>query len=154
MWNCTVYPIAIRDDPRLSCIGSSAMHRSPFYKRGGLSYFRQLQRFPYIPFSNIEEHQFQHRNLRKAPWTPYHLEKWPGSQDSIEEVGQISTSTSRVPFHQQYVCERVPEFAASSRVDTEMPWLLRSSDFPAVAWMQARLSSHKIKRCMNNLWRI
>ena len=54
-----------------------------------------------IPVSNLEEHQFQHRNTRKAPWTPYHLEKRVDSQDSIEEVGQLSTSTSRVPFPQQ-----------------------------------------------------
>ena len=109
--------------PQLSCTGSSAISHSPSYKTGCLSSFRQLQRFPDIPVSNLEEHQFQHRNWRKAPWTPYNLGKRADSQDSIEEVGQFSTSTSRVPFPQQEVCERVPEFAASSRVDTEMPWL-------------------------------
>ena len=35
-----------------------------------------------------------------------------------------------------------------------MPWLKRSSDFPAVAWMQAHLSSHIIKQWMILLWRI
>ena len=66
-----------------------------------MSYFRQLQRFPDITSSNLEEHQFQHRNTRKAAWKPYHLEKRADSQDSIEEVGQHSTSTTRVPFPQQ-----------------------------------------------------
>ena len=43
------------------------------------------------------------------------------SLSSTEEVSQLSPNTSRVPFPQKEVCERVPEFAASSRVDTEMP---------------------------------
>ena len=101
MQNRLVYPKSTQDDARLSCIGFSAIPHFPSYKTGGFSYFRQLQRFPDIPVSNLEEHQFQHRNLRKAPWTPYHLEKRADSQDSIEEVGQLSTSTSRVPFPQQ-----------------------------------------------------
>ena len=67
----------------------------------GLSYFRQLQRFPETPVSSLEEHQFQHRNSRKAPWIPYHFEKTADSQDSIEEVRQLSTNTLRVPFPQQ-----------------------------------------------------
>ena len=51
----------------------------------------------------------------------HHLEKRAESQDSIEQVGQLSTSTSRGAFPQQQVCERDPEFAASSGVDTEIP---------------------------------
>ena len=34
-----------------------------------------------------------------------------------------------------------------------MPWLKRSPDFPAVAEIQACLSSHKMKACLNPLWR-
>ena len=64
MWNCLEYPKSTRDDARLPCIGSRAVHSSPSYKTGGLSYFRQLQRFPETTFSNLEEHQFQHRNSR------------------------------------------------------------------------------------------
>ena len=101
MWNCSVKPKSFRDDPQLSCIGWSAIPFSPCYKTGGLSYFRQLQRLPDIHVSNPEEHQFMHRSSRKAPWRPYHLEKRAGSQDSIEDVGQRSTSTSRVAFPQQ-----------------------------------------------------
>ena len=86
------------DSPVLDLVQSSIPQS---YKTGSLSYFRQLQRFPDIPVSNLEEHQFMHRNSRKAPWTPYYLEKRAYSQDSIEEVGQLSTSTSRVPFPQQ-----------------------------------------------------
>ena len=52
---------------------------------------------------------------------PYHPKKRVDSPDFIEDVGQLSTGTSRVPFPKQYVRERDPEIAASSRVDTEMP---------------------------------
>ena len=69
----------------------------------------------------------------KAPCTPYRLEKRADSQDSIEEVGQLSTSTSRGDFPQQYVCERDLEFAASNGVYIEMLCLERRSDFPEVA---------------------
>ena len=84
------------DSPVLDLVKSPFPHPT----REG-AYFRQLQRFPDKPVSNLEEQQFQHRNSRNAPWTPYHLEKREDSQDSIDEVGQLSTSTSRVPFPQQ-----------------------------------------------------
>ena len=96
------------------------MPRSPSYKTGGLSYFRKLQRFAEIPVSNLKGHQFQQRNSRNAPQKPYHLEKRVDSQDSFDEVGQLTTINSEVPFPQQWVWERYPEFAASSRVDNEM----------------------------------
>ena len=149
MLNCSLYHKSTRDDPRLPFLGSTSIPRSQLYKTGGLSNFRHLQRFPEKPVSNLQEKQFQHRNLRKAPWMPYHLEKRADSQDSIEEIAQHSTSTSREPFPQQQLCERDPEFAGLSRV----PWLKRRSDFPAVAWMHACFSSHKMKRCINPLWR-
>ena len=66
-----------------------------------LDSFRQLLRFPETHVSSLQEHQFQHRNSRKAPCTPYHLEKRADSQDSVEQVGQFSTSTSRGAFPQQ-----------------------------------------------------
>ena len=66
-------PKSIRDDPRLSCIGCSAIPLSPSDKTGGLCYFRQLQKFTDIHLSNAEEHQFKHRSSSKAPWTTYHL---------------------------------------------------------------------------------
>ena len=56
------------DSPVLDLVQSSIPQS---YKTGSLSYFRQLQRFPVIPVSNLEEHQFLHRHSRKAPWTPY-----------------------------------------------------------------------------------
>ena len=49
----------------------------------------------------------------KALFNPYHLGKKADSQDSIEQVGQLSTSTSSGAFPEQYVCERDPDFAAS-----------------------------------------
>ena len=42
------------------------------------------------------------------------------SQDSINDVGHLPTSTSRGAFPQQSVCERDPEFAASRAVDTQI----------------------------------
>ena len=101
MVNCSVYPKSTRDDARLPCIGSRAIPCSPSYKTGGLSYFRQLQIFPATLVSNLGEHKIQHRNSRKAPWMPYLFEKRVDSQDSIEEVGQLSARTSRVSFPQQ-----------------------------------------------------
>ena len=73
----------------------------PINKTGGLSYFRQLLIFPEAPVSSLVEHEFQHRNSKNAPWMPYHLQKRAHSQDSIEEVGQLSTSTSGGAFPQQ-----------------------------------------------------
>ena len=87
----------------------------------------------------------------KAPCTPYHLKKRADSQDSFKVVGQLPTSASSGAFPQQSVCERDPEFAASRAVDTEIPCLERKSDFLAVARMQSRLSSHKIKVYLNLL---
>ena len=52
------------------------------------------------------------------------------------------TSTWRGAFPHQYVYERDPEFSDSSGVDTEIPWLEIRSDFPEVAWMQARVASY------------
>ena len=57
----------------------------------------------------------------KAQCTPYRLEKRVDSLDSVEKDGQLSKSTPRGAFPQQQVCERDPEFAVSSGVDTEMP---------------------------------
>ena len=122
MWNCSVYTKSIWDDAWLSCIGSSAIPCSPSYKTGGLSYFRQLQRFPDIPVSNREEHQFQHRNSRKAPWTPYHLEKRADSQDFIEEVGQLSQAPQEYPsLSNSYV-------RGSLILLPQIEWILRSPD--------------------------
>ena len=52
---------------------------------------------------------------------PYHLEMRADSQDSIEEEGQLSTSTSRGVFPQEYVCEWEPVFSASSEMHPDMP---------------------------------
>ena len=57
----------------------------------------------------------------KSSCTPYCLEKRADSKDSIEEVGQLSTGTSRGAFPQQYLCERDSEFPASIGLDTEIP---------------------------------
>ena len=122
------------------------------YTKSGLTSFRQLQRFPETPVSSLEEHQFQQSNSRKAPYTPYRLEKRADSQALTEQASQLSTSTSRGGFPQQQVCERDPEFAASSGMDTKMSWLERRLDFPAMAWMQARVSCHNMKGCPELLW--
>ena len=43
------------------------------------------------------------------------------SLSSTEEVSQLSTSTSRGVFPQQYICERDSVFSASGGMDPEMP---------------------------------
>ena len=75
MCNCSVYPKSTWDAARLPFNGSREIARSQSHKTGGFSYYRQLQRFPEKPISNLEEQQFDPRNSRKAPWTPYLLEK-------------------------------------------------------------------------------
>ena len=120
-----------------------AIPHSPSSKTGGLSYFRQLQRFPDIPVSNLEEHQFQHRNSRKAPWMPNHLGKGADSQDSMEEVGQHSTSTSRVPFHHnRYV-------RGSLSLLPQVEWILRCPDskecWISMQWFECRLVFHRTR---------
>ena len=74
---------------------------SPSYMTSSLTSFRKILRFPETHVSSLWEHQFQHRNTTKAPCTPYHLENRADSQDSLEQVGQLSTSTSRGAFPQQ-----------------------------------------------------
>ena len=49
------------------------------------------------------------------------MEMSADSRSSNEEVSQLSTSTSRGVFPQEYVCERDPVFSASSEMDHEMP---------------------------------
>ena len=43
------------------------------------------------------------------------------SLSSTEEVSQVSTSTSRGVFPQEYVCERDPVFSASSEMYPRFP---------------------------------
>ena len=52
---------------------------------------------------------------------------------SIEEVSQLSISTSRGAFPQKYVCESDSVFSASSGIDLEMTGLKRRPAFSAVA---------------------
>ena len=87
----------------------------------------------------------------RAPCTPNQLNMRPDSLALTQEECQLSTSTSRRGFSQVQVCERYLEFAASSGMDTEFPSLEARPDFPAVTQMQARVSSHNMKRCLKPL---
>ena len=78
---------------------------SPPKTTSGLTSFRQLKRFPENTAPSLEEHQIQHRNSRKAPCTPNHLEMRADSLASTQEVCQLSTSPSTGAFSQQQVCE-------------------------------------------------
>ena len=80
---------------------SSAL--APYTSRvpSGLISLRKLKGFTLKTVSGLEKHQFQYRSMRKVPCTPYRLEKRADAQDSIEEVGQLSTTTSRGAFPQQ-----------------------------------------------------
>ena len=96
------------------------------------------------------------------------------SLSSTEEVNQLSTSTSRWIFSQEYVCERDRVFYASSLMDPEMPWFEegqislqslnvcssfisqdeRMSEF-SVKTLQKALGLHLIsKRGLRYLWHI
>ena len=121
MQNSSVYPKSTQDEAHFPFIGSIAIPCSASYRTSGLTSFRKLQRFPETPVSSLYEYYFQYTNSRTASCTPYHLKMRTDSMSSTEDVSKLSTSTSRVVFPQQEVCERDPEFAASSGVDTEIP---------------------------------
>ena len=89
------------EESRISCIGSRAIPHSTSYKTSVLTSFRQLQRFPETFVSSLEEHQFQHSNLRKALCTPCHLEMRTDSLALTEEVYQLSKSSLRGGFPPQ-----------------------------------------------------
>ena len=63
-----------------------------------LGNYRDSLRHPSQVYRNTK---IQHRNSRKAPCTTYRLENRADFKDSIEEVGQHYTSTSRGAFPQQ-----------------------------------------------------
>ena len=54
-------------------------------------------------------------------FTLCHLGMRADSLYSTEEVSQLSTSTSRGVFPEQYVCERDYVFSAASEMDPEKP---------------------------------
>ena len=134
----------------MESISYRAIPHSPS-NTSGLTSFRQLQRFPENTVPSLEEHRRQQSNSRRAPCTPNHLEMRGDSLDSTQEECQLSTSTSRRGFSQLY--ERDPEFAASSGMYTELPSLKARPDFPAVTQIQACVSSHNMKGCLNALLR-
>ena len=148
MQNSLVYLKSTRDEAHFPFIFSIDIPCSTSYRTSGFTSLRKLQRLPETPVSSLYEYSCQYSNSRKAPCNPYRPEKRADSENSIKEVDHLSTSTSRRAFPQLSVCERDPEFAASHAVDTEIPCLQRKSDFPAVASMQALISSPKIKGCL------
>ena len=111
----------------------------------GLTSFRQLQRVPVNTVPCLEGHQVQHSNSSKAPFTPNHLDMRADSLSLTQEECQLSTRTTRGCFSQLLLCDRDPEVAASSGMNTEFPSLEARPDFPAVNQMQARVSSHNMK---------
>ena len=116
---------------------------------------------PWLPLSNLRDslrhpsQDYRNTNFSSASRGKLHalsiVSRRAKSQVSIKEVGHLQTGTSRGAFPQLSVCERDPEFAASRAVDTKISWLERKSYFIAVTWMQAHLSSHKIKEYLNLL---
>ena len=128
--NRLVYPKSIPNEAYFPCIGFVAIPLSTSYTTSGLTSFREIQRFPETPISSLEEYQFQQSNWRKAHCTPYRLEMRADFMSSTEEVSQLSTSSSRGVFPQEYVCERDTVFSVSSEMDPELPWLEGTTDFP------------------------
>ena len=77
---------------------------------------------------NPQEHYHKSRGTlrtlqqhERVPHTPNQLEMKADSLASTQEESELSTSNSRGVFSQLQVCEKDPEFAASSGMDTEMP---------------------------------
>ena len=103
-----------------------------------------------------EEHHHKSRGTprsmpqhKRSPCTPNHLKMRADSLASPPKECRLSICTSKGGFYQLYVCERDPEFAASSGMDTEFPSFKERPDFPAVTQMQACVSSPtmKVKGC-------
>ena len=59
MQSSSVYTKSTRDETHFPCIDHIAIPFSTSYTTSGLTSFRKLQRFPEIPVSPLEEHQFQ-----------------------------------------------------------------------------------------------
>ena len=71
--------------------------------------------------------------LKETSMHPIRFKMTGESLFLTEAVSHLSTSTSRVVFPQQLLCERDPVFSVSSGKDPKRPCLKRRPDFPEVA---------------------
>ena len=133
-------PKSTQNDDRFPSIGFRSIPCSSSYRKSCLISFGQLQRYPEKPDSSLQEHQFQHRNSRNAPCIPYCLEKRADSQDSIEDVGQHSTSNSRGAFPQQ------KDVRGTRSLLPQVEWIPRCPDSKegriSLQWLECRLVFH------------
>ena len=148
------------------------LHVPQINSRWGLIPLHSLQSHPASPIKHIKWLNF----VQPTPEIPQeHRPKSRGTPSSAQQLKESSVypKSSRdeswflgfdsrgMPTFDKHLMKRFLsaigmwedlEFAAWSGIDNEMTWLERRSDFPAVTWMQARLSSHKIKESLNPLW--
>ena len=140
MQNSSVYNKSTRDETQFPIIASIAIPCSTSYRTSGLTSFRKLQRLTETPVSSLCKYYLQYSNSRKAPCTPYRPKMRVDSLSLTEEVCQLSKSTSRGVFCQQYGCERDPVFSFSSGMDPKSP---DSKERPfSLQWLKFRLACH------------
>ena len=134
-----MYHKSTRDPARFPFIGSRAILRSVSYTTGFTS-FRQPQRFPETPASNLEEHQFQQSHSMKAPCTTYHLEMRADSQVSTEEQANFpEASQEDASFSNRYV-------RGILSLLPQVEWTLKCPDskegWISLQWLECRLVFH------------
>ena len=99
--NSSVYPKSTWDEALFTFIGFIAITCSTAYSTSGLTSLRKLQRFSETPASRLYEYSFQHSSVKKVPCTTYRPKMRADSLSLIEDLSQLSTSTSSVIFPQQ-----------------------------------------------------
>ena len=101
MQNSSVQPKSTQDEAHFPLICSLAIPCSTAYSTSGLTSLTNRQRFPETPVSSRYEYSYQYSNTRKAQCTTYRPKMRADSLSLIEDLSQLSTSTSSGVFPQQ-----------------------------------------------------
>lgn len=147
---CTINQLEMRPDstalaPELFCLS----HYTWLVASRPVGNSRHSPRTPSQVYRNTKFRTASEQKLRD----PNPLEMKADFLASTQEECQLSTSTSRGGFFHLQVCQTDPVGTASSGMDTDMPSLDMSLEFPAVTRMKARLSSHQMRGYLSPLWR-
>ena len=120
MQNRLVYPKSTQDEAHFPWIVYIAISCSTSYTPSGLTSFRKIQ-IPWDTHLKSRRTSISVNHWRNRLCTPYRLEMRADSLSFTEEISQLSTSTSRGVFPQEYVFEKDTVFSALSEMDPEMP---------------------------------
>ena len=140
MQNRSVYLKSTQDEAHFPLICSLAIPCSIEYSTSGLTSLRKLERFSETPASSLYEHSFQHSSVKKVPCTTYCLKMRADSVYLIEDLSQLSTSTSSGVFPQQLLGERDSVLSVSSGMYRERPDSKEGQI--SLQWLKIRLVFH------------